>query len=47
MNFLDEALLTSQYVNMKGVFFTDETGLKIFVFINVMIFTFATFVKKT
>ena len=32
---------------MKGVFVTDKTGLKIFVFINAMIFVFTTFVKNT
>ena len=32
---------------MKGVFFMDKTGLKIFVFINDMIFAFVTFVKNT
>ena len=31
---------------MKGEFFTDETGLKIFVFLNAMIFAFTTFVEK-
>ena len=31
---------------MKGVFFTDETGLKIFVFLNAMIFAFTTFAKN-
>ena len=30
----------------RGVF-TDKTGLKIFVFINAMIFAFTTFVKNT
>ena len=32
--------------NVKGVFFTDETGLKIFVFLNAMIFAFTTFAKN-
>ena len=32
---------------MKGVFFTDKTGLKIFVFINALIFAFITFVTNT
>ena len=31
---------------LEGGFFTDKTGLKIFVFINAMIFAFTTFVKK-
>ena len=31
----------------KGGFVTDKTGLKIFVFINAMIFAFTTFVKNT
>ena len=31
----------------RGFFFTDKTGLKIFVFINAMIFAFTTFVKNT
>ena len=31
---------------MKGWFFTDKTGLKIFVFINAMIFAFTTFVTN-
>ena len=33
--------------NVKGWFFTDKTGLKIFVFINAMIFAFVAFVKNT
>ena len=33
--------------NVKGMFFTDKTGLKIFVFINAMIFAFITFVTCT
>ena len=33
--------------NVKGVFFTDETGLKIFVFLNAMIFAFITCVTNT
>ena len=32
---------------MKGGFFTDETGLKIFVFLNAMIFAFIAFVTNT
>ena len=34
---------------MKGEFFTDETGLKIFVFLNAIIFAFTitTIVKNT
>ena len=32
--------------NVKGWFFTDKTGLKIFVFINAMIFAFVAFVKN-
>ena len=32
--------------NVKGVFFTDKTGLKIFAFIYAMIFAFITCVKK-
>ena len=30
-----------------GVFFTDETGIKIFVFLNAIIFAFTTLVKNT
>ena len=33
--------------NVKGWFFTDKTGLKIFVFINAMIFAYVAFVKNT
>ena len=33
--------------NVKGVFFMDKTGLKIFVFINAMIFAFIIFVTNT
>ena len=33
--------------NVKGWFFTDKTGLKIFIFINPMIFSFVAFVKNT
>ena len=32
---------------MKGWFFRDKTGLKIFVFINAMKFAFTTFVTNT
>ena len=32
--------------NVKGVFFTDETGLKNFVFLNAMIFAFTNFAKN-
>ena len=64
MNFLDEALLTSQKLENKGiklqksvwggvklkkreggVFFTDKTGLKMFVIIYAMIFALITCVK--
>ena len=31
---------------LKGIFFTDKTGLKILVFINAMIFAFTTFVTN-
>ena len=31
----------------EGGVFTDKTGLKIFVFLNAMIFAFTTFVKNT
>ena len=33
--------------NVKGVVVTDKRGLKIFAFINAMIFAFITFVKNT
>ena len=32
---------------LEGGFFTDKTGLKIFVFINAMIFAFINFVTNT
>ena len=43
----DTALCNKGWHFWKGGFVTDKTGLKIFVFINAMIFAFTTFVTNT
>ena len=43
----NNALCSKGWHFWKGGVFTDKTGLKIFVFINAMIFAFTTFVKNT
>ena len=47
LNQADQCTMQQGLTFLEGGVFTDKTGLKIFVFINAMIFAFITFVTNT